>query len=129
MNKPQGQSDNWIYLAALMAILPMAIVCVTDKEDFEEGDIGLSEVYIPSLYGNPEKELLKKENSDLLSQDAKFVIDLVCGNQYEEEVYGKRRNRNPTNLKLRKVLQGQFKWSNLRQNRTFKELKEYVKYL
>jgi hypothetical protein len=124
MNMPRGQVEHWIYLAALMATLPMATICTTDIEDFEEE--GHSEIYVLSPYGNPERELLKKENEEKLSFDAKFVVDLVCGDDFEEEVYGRTKKRNPTNLKLRKVLRTQFQWSNLRQNRTFKELKESV---
>lgn len=131
MNLPKDQPEYWIYLAAIMALQEMASVCHTDL-DYDDNDKILgNEVYLVSSAENPELVAIKKDEFERLSPDAKFVIGLVIDppKELEEVIYSRRVKKSPTKMKLGRILKQKFEWTNLKINRSFKEIQRYLKNL
>lgn len=61
--------NEWEILSAMQAADANSYSAIKDEHE----EIG---VFIPSHYPDPEKTLLKKESYQLLSSEAKYVIDL-----------------------------------------------------
>jgi len=123
-----GKPNYWIYLAAYLVSQKMLTICGTDMENFDKGDPSTdAEVYIVDKENSPEVKAIKKDSFDNLSAEAKFVIDLLVKEEFEDIVYSKKHKKDPTKTKLRRILHSKFSWTRLKLNRTFKELSEYAK--
>lgn len=125
----ENTKGYWLYIAAYYAMQKMASVCCTDLESDEEGKVINDEVYLVSGYQDPEKLAIKKDYYEKLSGEAKFVIDLLIKEEFEEVSHSRKNKIPPSKNKLGRILQSKYRWSRLKLNRTFKELQEYTSVL
>lgn len=126
--RKQRDDGGWIYVAAYYALQKMMVVCTTEVANFEEGT-SPDEIFLHSNEPSPETIAIRNDLKNNLSEEAKFVIDLLVKEEFEEEVFSKKTKKEPTKLKLRGILKRKYQWTRLKLNRTFKELQEYAKEL
>ena len=117
--------SEWTYIAAWNAMQENIPICSTDLDEFEMNQV---EILIADDSMNPETTLLKKDAQESLSEEAKYLLDLILNTpkEFAGMLYTSKYMRTSAS-KVKTFLRNQLHWSNLKINRVFREIKTYIK--
>jgi len=118
-------TDGWIYVAASYAMQPNIPVCCTGMDELEIGEV---EIMLEDDSLNPEQILLKKDAADSLSEEARYLLNMILDTpkEFAGMLYTKTYMKTSSS-KVKNFLRTQLHWSNLQVNRVFKEIKTYLR--